>query len=73
MFRIIRDPNDYLVAASSAEIAQALRHAPAGRFVVEEVSPAGELLASNHSCRRWGTAIRHPGGQVALEPDPWPV
>jgi hypothetical protein len=22
--------------------------------------------------RRWGTAIRHPDGQVTLDPEPWP-
>jgi hypothetical protein len=72
MFRIIRDPNDYLLAATPDDIAQALQQAGLGRFIVEEVSPAGQLLPSGYSCR-WGTAIRHPDGQVSLEPDPWPV
>jgi hypothetical protein len=73
MFRIIREPDYYATAASPDDIAQALRHARPGRFVVEEVSPAGQLLPSGHSCRRWGTAIRHPDGQVILDPDPWPA
>jgi hypothetical protein len=73
MFRIIRKPNDYATAANPDEIAQALRHARPGRFVVEEVSPAGQLLPSGYSCRRWGTAIRHPDSQVTLDPDPWPA
>jgi hypothetical protein len=73
MFRIIREPNDYATAASPDEIAQAIRHARPGRFVVEEVSPAGQLLRTGCSCRRWGTAVRHPNGQVTLDPDPWPV
>jgi hypothetical protein len=72
MFRIIREPNDSVIAVSPGEIAQAIRHARPGRFVVEEVSPAGQLLPSGHSCRRWGTAIRHHDGHVTLDPDPWP-
>jgi hypothetical protein len=72
MFRIIREPSDYASTASLDEIAHAVRHARPGRFVVEEVSPAGQLLPSGHSCRRWGTAIRQPDSQVILDPDPWP-
>jgi hypothetical protein len=53
------------------EIGHVLRHASPGRFIVEEVSRAGELLPSGHSCRRWGTAIRQPDGQVTLEREPW--
>jgi hypothetical protein len=73
MYRIIREPNDYATAASPDEIAQAIRHARPGRFVVEEVSAAGQLLPSGYSCRRWGTVINHSDGQVTLDPDPWPV
>jgi hypothetical protein len=73
MFRIIREPDDYATAASPEDIAQTIRHARPGRFVVEEVSPAGQLLPSGHSCRRWGTAIRHKDGHVTLDPDPWPA
>jgi hypothetical protein len=73
MYRIIREPNDYATADSPDEIAQAIRHARPGRFVVEEVAPAGQLLPSGYSCRRWGTVIRHPDGQVTLDPDPWPA
>jgi hypothetical protein len=73
MLRLIRDPTCYTTAASPDEIAKALRHERPGRFVVEEVSPAGQLLPSGHSCRRWGTAIRKADGQVTLEPDPWPA
>jgi hypothetical protein len=73
MYRIIREPNDYATAVSPDEIAEAIRHARPGRLIVEEVSPAGQLLPSGYSCRRWGAAIRHPDGQVTLEPDPWPV
>jgi hypothetical protein len=42
-------------------------------FVVEEVSPAGQLLLSGHSSRCWGTAIRDEDGQVTLDPDLWPA
>jgi hypothetical protein len=73
MFRITREPKHYATAASPDEIAHTLRHARPGRFIVEEISPARELLPSGHSCRRWGTAIRHPDGHVSLEPDPWPA
>jgi hypothetical protein len=71
MFRIIREQDFYTIAASPDEIVEALRHAGPGRFIVEEVSRAGELLRSGHSCRRWGTAIRYPDGQVTLDPVPW--
>jgi hypothetical protein len=70
MFQIIRDPNDYYMAAGLDDIAHALGDAQPGRFLVEEVSPSGELLPSGHSCRRWGTAVRHPDEQVTLDPDP---
>jgi hypothetical protein len=72
MFRIIRGQDYYTTAASPDEIVEALGHAKPGRFIIEEVSRAGELLPSGHSCRRWGTAIRQPDGQVTLDPDPWP-
>jgi hypothetical protein len=71
MFRIIRDPNDYYMAASPDDIAHALEDAQPGRFLVEEILPAGQLLPSGHSCRRWGRAVLHPDGQVTLDPDRW--
>jgi hypothetical protein len=71
MLRIIRGLDYCATADSPDEITHALRHAPPGRYVVEEVSRAGELLPSGHSCRRSGTAIRHPDGQVTVEPEPW--
>jgi hypothetical protein len=73
MFRIIRDPNDYYMVASPDAIAHALGDAQPGRFLVEEVSPAGQLLPSGQSSGRWGTAVWHPDGQVTLDPDPWPA
>jgi hypothetical protein len=72
MLRITR-AFDFCTTADIPEgIGHALRHAKPGRFIVEEVSRAGELLPSGHSCRRWGTAIRHPDGGVTLDPGPWP-
>lgn len=73
MFRIIKDPDHLTSAASPDEIRQVLRHSPPGHYAVEEVSPAGELLPSGHSCRRWGIATRNEDGQVILDPDPWPA
>jgi hypothetical protein len=72
MFRIIRGQDYYTMAASPDDIVQALLGARPGRFIIEEVSPAGKLLPSGHTCRRWGTAIRYADGQVTLDPDPWP-
>jgi hypothetical protein len=73
MLRIICEPDYHTTVASPDEIAQVLQHAGPGRYVVEEVSLAGQLLASGHSFRRFGTAIRHPDGHVTLDRDPWPV
>jgi hypothetical protein len=70
MFRIIREPDCYITAVGPDDIAQALSHAEPGRFIVEEVSPPGQLLRSGHSCRRWGTAIRHDDGKVTLDLGP---
>jgi hypothetical protein len=72
MFRIIRGFDYFTTADTPDEIAHALPHAGPGRYDVEEVTRTGELLPSRDSCRRWGTAIRHPGGQVILDPEPWP-
>jgi hypothetical protein len=57
------------MAVDADEMGQLLRHAKPGRYIVEEVSLAGRLLASGHSCRRWGSAIRHADGQVTLDPE----
>jgi hypothetical protein len=71
MLRITGGFDFCTTADNPDEIGQALRHAGPGRYTVEEVSRAGELLPSGHSYRRWGTAIRHPDGQVTLDPEPW--
>jgi hypothetical protein len=71
MLRITRGFDFCTTADEPNEIGRALRHASPGRFIVEEVAVAGALLPPGHSCRRWGTAIRHPDGQVTLDPEPW--
>jgi hypothetical protein len=73
MFRIIREPDCHAILANPDEIGPAIRHEPPGRYIVEEVSRAGELLPSGHSCRHWGMAHRHADDQIALDPDPWPA
>jgi hypothetical protein len=72
MFRIIRGQGLYTTVATDDDIAQAIEHGKPGRYIVEEVSRAGELLPSDHSCRRWGTASRDRDGHVTLDPEPWP-
>jgi hypothetical protein len=72
MYRIIQEPDFVTItAARPDEITQVLQHAPPGRFILEEVSPAGQFLPSGHTCRRWGTAIRQHDGSIILDPDPW--
>jgi hypothetical protein len=39
-----------------------------GRYHVAEIAP--EPLPSGHTSHRSGTAIKHPDGQVELDPDP---
>jgi hypothetical protein len=70
MFRSIRGQDYYTMATTPDEIVEALRHARPGRFIVEELSQAGQLLPSGHSCRRWGSAICHDDGQVTLDLGP---
>jgi hypothetical protein len=66
----MREPDYYTTVASPDETAQKLQHAKPGRYTAEQVSAAGELLPSGHSCRRFGTAIRHPDRHVTLEREP---
>ena len=41
-----------------------------GRYHVDEIS--ADPLPSRHRSRRWGIGIKHPGGMVTLDLDPWP-
>ena len=66
MLRINRGFNYCSSAGSFDNIGLARGMPDPGPFIVDEVSRAAELLPSGHSCRRWGTAIRHPDGQVTL-------
>ena len=73
MFRILKDP-DYLETADTVhEVRESLTDVPPGRYAIEEVTAAGDLLRSAHSCRRWGIATRDADGEVTLDPDPWPT
>jgi hypothetical protein len=72
MLRINHRFDSCATAERPGSIGLALGMPDPGPFVVEEVSRVLELLPSGHSCRRWGTAIRHPDGQVTLDPEPWP-
>jgi hypothetical protein len=66
--------NDIVASVSSPEeIAVTLKDAWPGRYLIAELSMAGELLPSGYSCQRWGVAIRQADGTVALEPEPAPV
>jgi hypothetical protein len=73
MFRVTKDSDYLTIAATPDEIGRNLAHAPRGRFTVEEVSLAQDLLPSDHLCRRWGAAIRHDDGHGTLDPDPSPA
>jgi hypothetical protein len=50
------------------EVTAALQDAEPGRYVVEELSMAGELLPSGYSCQRWVIATLQPDRTVELEP-----
>jgi hypothetical protein len=71
MLRITRGFDFCTTADSPDRIASALQDARPGRYDVEELFRAGELLRSGYCCQRWGTAVRHPDGQVTLDPEPW--
>ena len=46
-------------------VTEVVRHAPPGRYHVDEISAAP--LSSGHTARRWGFAIRHDDGRVILD------
>jgi hypothetical protein len=50
-------------------IAAALRGERSGQYIIEEVTTAGQLLPSDHSCQKWGFALVKPDGSVELEPE----
>jgi hypothetical protein len=58
-----------IVASASGpeEVIMTLQSAWPGRYIIEELSMAGEFLRSGQTCRRWGIAIRKSDGTVELE------
>jgi hypothetical protein len=50
-------------------IVASLRGERSGRYLIEEVATAGQVLPSDHSCQKWGTALVMPDGSVELEPE----
>jgi hypothetical protein len=70
IYRISRPGHKPIVDVGSAEaIEGVVRAEKPGTFHVDEI--ASDPLPSGHTARRWGTAIKHPDGTVAVEPDPW--
>jgi hypothetical protein len=70
MFRISHNGHEPIVDIDQVEaIEPAVRSSPPGRYQIDEISTAP--LPSGHRSRRWGVAIKHSDGSVALEPDPW--
>jgi hypothetical protein len=51
------------------QIEPTIGSSPAGAPPIREIS--ADPLASVHTSRSWGVAIRHPDGSVDLQPDPW--
>ena len=72
LFRIVDHDGKMLADTDSLDgVTEIVRRAPTGCYHVEEISVAP--LPSGHTSRRWGCAIRHDGGRVILDPDPWEV
>jgi hypothetical protein len=46
-----------------------VRRQTPGRYDVDEIR--AEPFPSGHTSRQWGRLIRHPGGRVEDEPNPW--
>ena len=69
--RISRPDREPITDVDPVEAVEgAIRAGGLGRYPVDEI--ASEPLPSGHTCRRWGTAIGRPDGEVILDPDPWP-
>jgi hypothetical protein len=64
MPRILRvnDPNGEPVGTADSQhgIKRVIESLGPGRYYVDEIS--SDPLPSGHTSRRWGVAIRHPGG-----------
>jgi hypothetical protein len=70
IYRISRSGHKPIVDVQSPDgIESVIRAEKPGTFHIDEIS--SDPLPIGHTSRRWGTAIKHPDGTVAVEPDPW--
>jgi hypothetical protein len=70
LYRISQPDGEPLTDVDSVEAVEgAIRAGGPGRYHVDPIS--AEPLPSGHTSGRWGTAIKRPDGEVALDPDPW--
>ena len=70
IYRVSRDGQEPVVDVGSPDaIESAVRVGKPGSYHIDEV--CSDPLQSGHTSRRWVTAIKHPDGTVAVEPDPW--
>jgi hypothetical protein len=70
IYRISAGGKEPIVDVASLDaIEPSVRSGKPGRYHIDGV--ASDPLPSGHTSRRWGTAIKHPDGTVAVEPDPW--
>jgi hypothetical protein len=68
-YRVVRGSDIVGTFPDLEAVEMSLRRARPGKYIIEEVSAAGELLPSGYSCERWGSAFVRPGGVVELEPE----
>ena len=69
IYRVSRDGQEPVVDVGSPDpIESAVRVGKPGSYHIDEIS--SDPLPSGHASHRWGTAIKHPDGTVAVEPDP---
>ena len=70
IYRISRKGQGPVVDVATVEaIEGAISAGKPSSVHIEEIST--DPLPSGRTARRWGTAIKHPDGPVAVEPDPW--
>jgi hypothetical protein len=70
IYRISRSGRQPVVDVGSPDaIGGAVRAGKPGSYHIDEIS--SDPLPSGHTSRRWGTAIKHRDGTIAVEPDPW--